>query len=193
MSIISHAVALVVDTIVKHYFNKPAAKRIEADWQGNFTLRMRKRYYILGRIYVVFACAITALLVFKPPVGLFTITTAAFFLLAFLGAGVLYILYYRNHWVTFDDTYIEVSNPRGNVITTTWNKIVKAKFNLLTDILTLTDEDGQKLKLAKPLTGLNTFVTLLKQKTGLTSGVEDYMKRDIDSLSETLQTHSSHE
>lgn len=180
MNGISHLITAIVDAIAKHYMKKPTGKSIEADLVGNYTLRMQKTYNILGwfctTLFVIATVGITFDNSTDGPSNAFAYVIPAFGFLILGGGGVLCILYYRNHQVVFDATYIEVTNPLGKVKTSTWDKIIKTKFSHTTGLLTLTDSDGQKLRVNQHLIGLGTFVHLLESKTGLAAGVDVYRK-----------------
>ena len=168
MSGISHAITTALEALI----NKATAKRIVADWEGKYTLRMQKAYNILGWICGVIACCPIVALFFEMPVNISEWVIFGFLFVSFGFAAALCILYYRNHRVVFDKTYIEVTSPLGKVTTSTWNKIVKTTYSYNAGVLTLIDSEGQKLKVNHHLIGLNTFLSLLGSKTGFGTEIE---------------------
>jgi hypothetical protein len=172
MSIFAQAISLLLEAFTKHQIEKATSANIEADIQKDFTLRMQKAYHIVGWICIGIAAASLLPIILGEPITIFFMIGLPFFILFFGGAGVLFILYYRNHQVVFDDTYIIVTNPLKKVTTSRWDKLVKTKFNITTGLVTLTDEDGQQLKLNQHLIGLKTFAARLAAKTGLHTGIE---------------------
>ena len=168
MSGISHAITMALEALI----NKATGKHIAADLEGRYTLRMQKAYNILGWICVVIACSPVVALFFEMPtkIGAWIVLGLLFFSFGF--AAALCILYYRNHQVAFDTTYIEVTSPLRKVTTSTWDKIVQTKYSYNAGLLTLIDSDGQKLKINHHLIGLSTFISLLESKTGLRTGLE---------------------
>ncbi|MBW8684743.1 hypothetical protein [Chitinophaga rhizophila] len=162
MSAIAHVITAALEILI----NKATVKHIENDWEGRYTLRMQKAYYILGWICGLIAITPVLVLTFEVPTD---IAGWIAFGGIFLGAGffaVLSILYYRNHQVIFDKKYIEVTSPIRNVTTTTWDKVVKVKYSYNAGLITLIDRDGQKLKINHHLIGLHTFLSVLENKTG---------------------------
>lgn len=168
----SHVIILIAEAISTHQLNKATGKNITANWQNDFTLRMQKAYNILGWICIGIAAFSIVPLITGHPNNIYLFILLPFGLLFFGGAGWLFILYYRNHQVVFDDTYIVVTGPFKKVTTSRWDKIVTTKFNNTTGLLTLTDEDGQKLRMNQHLIGLQKFTHLLTAKTGLYAGIE---------------------
>jgi hypothetical protein len=168
MSGISHAITMALEALI----NRATGKRIEADWEGRYTLRMQKAYNILGWICGVIACSPVVALFFEVPTNIGGWVAFGFLFFSFGFAAALCILYYRNHQVVFDKTYIEVTSPLRKVTTSTWDKVVKTKYSYNAGLLTLIDSDGQKLKINHHLIGLATFVSLLESKTGFWTGLE---------------------
>lgn len=169
---LSHVITLVVEAITRHHLNKATGANIDANWQNDFTLRMQKLYNVLGWICIGFAVFTILPLIIEHPNMIYLFVLLPFGLFFFGGAGILLILYYRNHQVIYDDTYIVVTGPLKKVITSRWDKIVDTQFNSTTGLLTLIDEDGQKLRMNQHLVGLQKFTTLLAKKTGLYTSIE---------------------
>lgn len=161
------AIGLTV-VLTLRYLNKSAGKSISSDENGQFTIRMHKLYNIAGIISLILCLVVTIgpMLTEEADLALYVMTF--FMFLLFGGLGLLCVLYYRNHYVLFDTTKIEVQSPFGKCKTTYWNRLVKATFNPASGLLTLIDSDGQKLKVHQHLVGLGKLVGMLESKTGWT-------------------------
>jgi hypothetical protein len=81
----------------------------------------------------------------------------------------LCVLFYRNHYLRFDNSKIEVRSLFGNTKTINWNEIKSANFNRLSGLITLKDESGQKIKMHQHIVGFATFISYLESKTDWTA------------------------
>ncbi|QHS59230.1 hypothetical protein [Chitinophaga agri] len=168
MSGIEHAITVVAEAMI----NKGTGRRPEVDFGGIYTLRMQTAYNILGWICACIAFIPVVVLFFEMPANTGEWLAFGFLFFSFGFMAARCILYYRNHKVIFDKTYIEVTSPLRNVTTSTWDKIVRAKYSYNAGLLTLTDMHGQQLKINHHLIGLAAFVNLLESKTGLRTAIE---------------------
>jgi hypothetical protein len=161
-------VALSV-TLTLSYLSKATSKDVVGNEQGQYILRMHKLYYIVGVIALVFAAVfiISPLIVDDPDFGLYI--TIFCMLLLFGGLGLLSVLYFRRHYVLFDDTNVEVSSPFGKRKCLLWNEVTKAKFNPSSGLLTLTSKTGDKVSVHYHLIGFPKFVEQLENKTTWTA------------------------
>ncbi|SDF55051.1 hypothetical protein [Chitinophaga filiformis] len=167
MSGISHAITMALEAVI----NRATKKRVEANWEGRYILRMQKAYSILGWVCGMIACTPIVVLFFEVPSDISGWIALGFLFFSMGFAAALCILYYRNHQVAFDKTYIEVTSPLRKVTTSTWDKVVRTKYSYNAGLLTLIDSDGQKLKINHHLIGLSTFVSMLESKTGHRTGL----------------------
>jgi len=167
-SIFYGLVALAV-TLTLSYLAKATSKEVVSNEQGQYLLRMHKLYYIVGIIALAFAAVfiISPLIVDDPDLGLYI--TIFCMLLLFGGLGLLCVLYFRRHFVLFDDTNVEVSSPFGKKKNLLWNEISRAKFNPSTGLLTLTSNTGDKVKVHYHLVGFPKFVEQFESKTTWTA------------------------
>jgi hypothetical protein len=90
-------------------------------------------------------------------------------LLLFGGLGLLSVLYFRQHYVLFDDTKVEAGSPFGGTKSLLWSEITKAKFNPSSGLLTLTGQTGDKVKAHYHLVGFPKFIEHLENKTTYTA------------------------
>jgi hypothetical protein len=86
----------------------------------------------------------------------------------FGGLGVKLILLYLNHYLLFDDQFIQVRNAKGVVTSIDWDKLQTASFNSFSGYFVLSTKTGSKLKVHQHLVGLNKFIELLEVKKGWT-------------------------
>lgn len=168
MSGIEEVITIALEALV----NKATGRRIAADFEGRYILRMQNAYNILGWVCGVIAGSPVVALFFEVPTDISGWIAFGFLFFSFGFAAALCILYYRNHQVVFDKTYIEVTGPLRKVKTSSWAKVVKTKYSYNAGLLTLIDSDGQKLRINHHLIGLATFVSLLETKTGLVTGLD---------------------
>jgi hypothetical protein len=167
-SIFYGLVALSV-TLTLSYLSKATSKEVISNERGQYLLRMHKLYYIVGIIALVFGAVFTIspIIVDDPDLALYIIVFLM--LLLFEGLGLLSVLYFRRHYVLFDDTKVEVRSPFGGTKSLLWNEIAKAKFNLSSGLLTLTNKTGEKVKVHYHLVGFPRFVEQLENKTTWTA------------------------
>lgn len=152
-------------TLTLSYLSKATSKEVVSNEEGQYLLRMHKLYYIVGIIALVFGAifVVSPLIVDHPDLTLYIIIFLM--LLLFGGLGLLSVLYFRRHYVLFDDTKVEVSSPFGGTKSLLWNEIAKANFNPSSGLLTLTSKTGDKAKVHYHLVGFPRFVEQLENKT----------------------------
>ena len=167
-SIFYGLVALSV-TLTLSYLSKATSKDLVSDEQGQYLLRMHKLYYIAGIVALVVGAVfiVSPLIVDNPDLPLYIIVFLM--LLLFGGLGLLSVLYFKRHYVLYDDKKVEVSNPFGVIKSLLWNEIAKAKFNPSSGLLTLTSNTGEKVKVHYHLVGFPRFVEQLENKTTWTA------------------------
>ncbi|HEU4470180.1 MAG TPA: hypothetical protein VFR58_03780 [Flavisolibacter sp.] len=163
-SLVAVSVALTLS-----YLSKATNKDVKENEQGQYLLRMHKLYFIVGIIALVFAGVFIAspLFVDNPDIGLYI--TIFCMLLLFGGLGILSVLYFKKHYVLFDETTLKVGSPFGGVKSINWNEITKAKFSPVSGLLTLTGKAGERVKIHYHLIGFTNFVGQLEKKTGWTA------------------------
>ena len=167
-SIFYSLVALSV-TLTLIYLSKATSKEIVSNEQGQYLLRMHKFYYIVGAIGLVFGAIfiVSPLIVDDPDLTFYIIVFLM--LLLFGGLGLLSVLYFRRHYVLFDETKVEVRSPFGGTKNLLWNEIAKAKFNPSSGLLTLTSKTGDRVMVHYHLVGFPRFVEQLENKTTWTA------------------------
>lgn len=156
-------------TLSLRYLAKATSKDIVSNEEGQFLLRMHKLYYIIGIIALVFAVVfiVSPLIVDHPDLELYIIIF--FMLLLFGGLGLLSVLYFKRHYVLYDDAKLQVCSPFGSTKSLFWNEIAKAKFNPSSGLLTLTSKTGDKVKVHYHLIGFPKFVEQFENKTTWTA------------------------
>ncbi|RXK86077.1 hypothetical protein [Filimonas effusa] len=151
------------------YLKGATAKKINANEQGQFMLRMHVLYNIVGWVSLVISLIVVAGVFFLEAPDMLMYGLMLFMFLFFGGLGLLSVLYYRNLYVLFDDSRIEVRDIRGKVKVTTWQQIVSARYSVNSGLLLLTDDEGQKLKIHCQSVGMGKFVAFLEDKTEWTA------------------------
>lgn len=164
-----YAIVGVTVTAALSYLNKATGKHIDSNENGEFLLRMNKLYNIVGYIGFVTGLIVTIgpLLTDKPDFVTYLLVFLTFFIL--VGLGLLAVLFYRNHYLRFDNSKIEVRTPFAKTRTMEWAEIKKASFNPGSGFLTLIDEHGRKIKVHQHIVGLGRFVSYLESKTDWTA------------------------
>ena len=154
--------------IVFRYLKKSTQKSQLPLENGQYRLRIHKFYLILGLISFVvgLAMVIGSILTISPDITMYIMIFIMF--LVFVGLGTLSILYYRNYYVQFDNSYVEVMNAFGKLSSMRWDEIKTAKFNFNSGLLTLAG-NGKRIKIHQHLVGINRFMNYLEKKTGWTA------------------------
>lgn len=75
----------------------------------------------------------------------------------------------QNHRLTYDSQKIESKSWLGKTSTIHWDNIKTISFNSLFAMIIIVGEDGEKVKAHQHLVGLNSFVGMIEQKTGMTA------------------------
>jgi len=151
------------------FLNKATQRPASLTVDGFYFLRLEKIYNTGGYISIALGIASLSGLLFKSayePVALFGI--AVMFIL-FFGIGLSCVLLYRNHYVKFNDTDIEVSSLTGKAQHTTWKEITNVAYKQNSGHLTLITGSGKKIKIHHHLIGLGRFISFLEANTPFTA------------------------
>lgn len=156
----------LVTALIHYFLEKKTRIKPELDERGLYTLYMPRFYNIMGYSCLAIGAVfpIAAITVDKSGPAISLLFLICF--LMFFAFGVLSILFYRNHRVYFDNTYIEVSNCMGKTKATRWIDLASAKFDINSSMIILKDHNGEKLGVQQHLVGLAYFLQLLEAKKG---------------------------
>lgn len=164
--IIASLVTTVLTAAAIGYINKAAQKRPDPSITGQYILRVHKIYNITGYASLIFGILMVLSTFFeKFELNYYILTLVCF--VFFAGLGTLCILYYRNHYLLFDNTMIEVRGPLGRLNRLKWSEIQTAGFNSMSGLIKLKGKDGQAIRINRHLVGLPRFIAMLEDKTGL--------------------------
>ena len=83
--------------------------------------------------------------------------------------GLVCLLYYRNHYLKFDNFFIETQTWLGKKALIHWVDIQKISFSPLSGQLTITDKHGASIKIHQHIVGLVAFVKAMEDKTSQTA------------------------
>jgi hypothetical protein len=161
---------LIIMTVIVtvSYLNKGSAKAIAFN-KEQYLLRVNKLYFYIGLFTILtsFVFAIVPPLVDPPDTAM--LVAIFFMLLVFGGLGIKLILLYRNHYLLFDEEFVQVRDQKGVVTSTDWDKLQTASFNTFSGYLILSTITGSKLKVHQHLVGISKFMEGLEAKKGWTS------------------------
>lgn len=166
--IISYGCVALVTGILLRYLNKATGKIVKPNGIDQYFLRMNKFYDIAGYIAMCLCLFFIIGSIIALDFELAVFVMVFFIVLIFGGLGLLGVLLYRNHYLLFSSTKIEVRSVFGKTKITTWNKIKNVSFSQNSGLITITDE-GQKLKVHQHLVGLSKFVAYIEDKTEWTA------------------------
>jgi hypothetical protein len=154
-------------TLTLNYLSKATNKTVARTEHGQYLLRMHKLYNIVGIISLVIAAVFLIAPVISDDLKPMFYVIVFLMLLLFGGLGLISILYFRKHWVLFDETKLDICGPFGKQKSICWNDIAKAGFNPTTGLVTLRTKSGEKVRVHYHLVGFSTFVRYLETKTAL--------------------------
>ena len=166
--IISYACVALLTGIFLKYLNRATGKIVKPNGINQYFLRMNKFYNIAGYIAMCICLVFIIGSIITLEFELAVFVMVFFIVIIFGGLGLLGILLYRNHYLLFSSTKIEVRSVFGKTKITTWNKIQNVSFSQNSGLITITD-DGQKLKVHQHLVGLSKFVAYMEDKTEWTA------------------------
>jgi hypothetical protein len=155
-------------TLTLSYLSKATNKTVARTEHGQYLLRMHKLYNVVGIISLVIAAVFLIAPVISGDVKPMFYVIGFVMLLLFGGLGLLSVLYFKKHWVLFDETKLDVCGPFNKQKSIYWNDIVKTGFNPSTGLVTLRTKSGEKVRVHYHLVGFSTFVRYLESKTRLT-------------------------
>lgn len=148
--------------------NRATGKIVKPNGIDQYFLRMNKFYIIAGYIAMCICLVFIIGFIIALEFELAVFVMVFFIVLILGGLGLLGVLLYRNHYLLFSSTKIEVRSVFGKTKITTWNKIKNVSFSQNSGLITITD-DGQKLKVHQHLVGLSKFVAYMEDKTEWTA------------------------
>lgn len=83
--------------------------------------------------------------------------------------GSLFLMWYNNHRVVFNDQEISCVNWTGKMTNLNWQDVESVSFSAFSGYLKLKDGHGKVMKMHMHLVGLKTLTDLIEQKTGKTA------------------------
>jgi len=161
------ALSMILTAALSWWLWKSASRNVEPASNGRFHLRVHWIYLVLG--FFSFILGIISLAVFTTTSSDFTIglLIPIIGIVIFWGAGLPCVLYYRNHMVWFDDSFITVSDVWGNLNTVSWISLRGIELRKYSGLLRVTLDDGSYFSLNPHLVGLNQLLSKIEEKTNL--------------------------
>lgn len=150
------------------YLNKATVKHVESNENGEFLLRINKLYAIVGYAALAMGLIVITGIILTEKLDFAMYIIVLLLFLIFIGLGSLCVLNYRNDYLRFDNSKIQVRSPFGKTKEMYWNDIKSAKFNRLSGWIILKDKDGRKIKVHQHMVGLSTFISYLESNTDCT-------------------------
>jgi len=144
---------------------KATNKEVPVNENGQILLRMHWAYKLTAIVCFLFTAAFLVIPFIDPAGSAPSYIALVFMLLMFGGFTILCWLFYKKHYVLFDDTSIEVHSALGKTTTMRWDEINDASFNLNSGLLTLTTKSGQKAGVHHHLAGFPKFLDYFERKT----------------------------
>jgi MFS family permease len=159
----------IITTALMAVASKATNKEVLPDADGFYKLKLLKIYNTAGYASIALAIASLSGFFFTKDYGAELFFGMAIIFLLFGVVGLCCVLLYKNYYVRFNASDIEVASMIGKIKSTKWSSITGASFNKNSGYLTLTDKDNQKLKIQQHLKGLPKFISLLEANTRFTA------------------------
>lgn len=161
--IITHVCVAVAVGLALSYLQKGAGRQEVSAYTGHF-LRMNKFYAVIAVVSIVLGLIIDIMLILGKEFILTLLPILIFWLPA-----VFCFLYYKNHYLKFNESTIEVRSWLGKQQIIHWAEIQNISFNHLSGLLTITDKNGVEVKIHQHIVGLISFVNMMEGKTSWTA------------------------
>ncbi len=158
---------VIVTSLVLNYLNRSVTQEVLTNEDGRFYLTMHSSYKIAGYASIFLGLAITIGIFFVDASELFAIAGILGMFLLFTIAGILSVLYYKRHYISFDEKSVEVKSIQNVIERFEWTNIKEGKLNKVSGAIVFKTLDGRKFKVHQHLKGINHFFDMLKQKTGI--------------------------
>lgn len=166
-SYIISAAVIMVTGIVLGYLNKAVNKDIPRNGEGRYYLAMHISYKYLGYGCIFLGLAISSVVFFIELSEVFAVVSILALFVFFTIAGIMSILYFKRHTVSFDEKNIEVTSIQNTAERFDWENIKSGKLNKVSGAIVFQTKDGSRFRVHHHLNGINLFFDMLKQKTGL--------------------------
>ncbi len=156
-------VALAVGLAIG-YLNRGTKSQVVSD-NGQYFLRMNKFYGAISILSIFLGLLIAIMIIVTDEPLIVAIIT----LFIFLGLGIPLFLLYKNHYLKFNNELIEVKNYLGSLKSIQWIDVQDVSFNHFSSLLTISDKQGNKIKIHQHIVGFATFIKTMEDKTNWTA------------------------
>ncbi len=147
---------------------RSANKRVIADPDGSFTLKMHKFYGIIGILVIASLVVFIGMALLEGDKEMLSIGGG--FLGICMGLpGIIVLLYYKNHKLIFDDQSMTAYSWSGGKTKINWDQVQKISFKGFSGLIKIQGEENQLIKAHMHLVGLKTFVEKVEEKTPWTA------------------------
>lgn len=171
---LTHLIIPAVLALIFVYIQKITSKSIVANEQGQVLMRLPKFYGIVMYLGLAFMVAVfVGMMVSKEPMEIGIVV----FFVGMAILSLLGILYYRNHYVLYDQRFIEVRNLFGKVKVIEWTNVKDAGFIPGAGLMTLKDHHGQKVYIHYQMLGIDQFLRTFESKTPWTAAAIGFPRK----------------
>ncbi len=162
MEWIQTIISTVLISGILFYINKKSTEGVEKNIEGKYELRMNVVCKWIGLLCLIISAGtiVGSVLFYEEGV----LTWVAMILLIFGGLGIVLMMYYNNHRLTFDDQSIMFKSWTGEVTNVKWYEIKEINFSSVWGYLKLRTS-SQDLKISHQLVGLIQFVVMMEAQT----------------------------
>lgn len=163
--ILQTVLILAITASVLALLNKGSSKTVEKNDFEEYELRLNKLYHYVGYGIMLVSVVLLISLIFAINIKETEASILIGLLMVFFGGfGILLILYYKNHKLSFNDKYLVIQNSRGKVTELKWHQIEKIKFSSTSGYIKVTALNEKHI-IHSHLVGLKLFLQKLEQHT----------------------------
>jgi len=163
--ILSGILTAIAMIFVTRYFRKRNQRHVSVDVDNYYTLTMPKAYKVTGIIFMVLSLVSSPWFILSndwKESSFFSIALIFMFVL-----GAVPFLFYKNHYLKFNDRFIEVRSLFGNISLCQWNDINGQKYNVTLGVFYILLKSGKRVAIHEHLVGLDRFKEMLHDKTNI--------------------------
>jgi len=152
-------------SLLLYFLNKASKKEALSLINGSYELRMNRAYQIIGIAGIFSGLIFLFVPVMISEYSLGIILATGLMFLFFIGISVPCLLWYKNHYVRFDNISVYSNDLYGRNQQINWKDITSASFKPFAGVMALSDRNGNAVKVHQHLVGFSTFMeTLLIQR-----------------------------
>jgi hypothetical protein len=158
--------------LLLYFLNKASKQHVAALDSGEYELRMNRAYLVISIAGALVGILFLLMPILADEYSVELFAVAGIMALLFLGFTIPCFMWYRNHFITYNEDGLTSKNAYGKEQKICWSDISRVSFNSFMGVISIVDKQGNITKAHQHLVGFSSLVEMLliqKRKYHFTS------------------------